>query len=129
MSLSWLSHLILKQIADVKTRFHNVVSKKEGVSARSKALSHLVGTDPLTINAQTETSSEIKTWAKDGTGALIYTPDEKATADLNALIAEGRSLVIVVQLKNGKYAKPELAGKRPAKASGIVRRSARLRLT
>lgn len=57
--------MILKQIADVKTRFHNVVSKKDGVSARFKALSHLVGTDPLTIDAQTETSSEIKTWAKD----------------------------------------------------------------
>ncbi|KAG9837886.1 hypothetical protein KCU98_g10477, partial [Aureobasidium melanogenum] len=50
---------------EVKPIFHNVVSKKEGVSARFKALSLLVGVDPLIIDAQTEISPGIKTWAKD----------------------------------------------------------------
>ncbi|KAH0157794.1 hypothetical protein KCU67_g7769, partial [Aureobasidium melanogenum] len=50
---------------EVKPIFHNVVSKKEGVSARFKALSLLAGTDPLIIDAQTEISPEIKKWAKD----------------------------------------------------------------
>ncbi|KAH0022252.1 hypothetical protein KCU78_g5824, partial [Aureobasidium melanogenum] len=50
---------------EIKPIFHKVVSKKEGISARFKALSLLAGANPLTIDAQTEISPEIKMWAKD----------------------------------------------------------------
>jgi hypothetical protein len=45
--------------------YNSVIRKNEGVSARFKALSLLVGADPLIVDTQTEIPHEIKTWVKE----------------------------------------------------------------
>lgn len=52
-------------MTDIESSFNSIIRKHEGVSARFKALSLLVGADPLTVNTQTETLPELKTWVKE----------------------------------------------------------------
>jgi len=52
-------------LTNIDSSYNNIIRKNEGVSARFKALSLLVGADPLTVDTQTEILSEIKTWVKE----------------------------------------------------------------
>jgi hypothetical protein len=52
-------------MADIDYSYNNIIRKNEGVSARFKALSLLIGADPLTIDTQTEILPEVKTWVKE----------------------------------------------------------------
>ena len=52
-------------MTNIDSSYNNIIRKNEGVSARFKALSLLVGADLLTVDTQTEILPEIKTWVKE----------------------------------------------------------------
>ena len=52
-------------MTNIDSSYNNIIRKNEGVSARFKALSLLVGVDPLTVDTQTKILPEVKTWVKE----------------------------------------------------------------
>lgn len=55
----------MRGLTNIESSFNNIICKNEGVSARFKTLSLLVGVDPLTVDTQREILPELKTWVKE----------------------------------------------------------------
>lgn len=55
----------MQELTNIDSSYDQIIRKNEGVSARFRALSLLIGADPLTVDTQPDILPEIKTWVKE----------------------------------------------------------------